>query len=71
MQDNGVGIDKEYQKTIFDRFSQVVDANEEIQNSSGLGLTITRDIVKLHGGTILLDSELGKGAKFTIVLPAE
>ena len=71
VQDNGVGIDKEYQKTIFDRFSQVVDANEEIQNSSGLGLTITRDIVKLHGGTILLDSELGKGAKFTIVLPVE
>lgn len=71
IQDTGVGISKEHQTNIFDRFKQVVDANEHIQNSSGLGLTITRDIVKLHGGSINLESEPGKGSKFTIILPLE
>ncbi|MGL5756465.1 MAG: ligand-binding sensor domain-containing protein [Paraclostridium sp.] len=71
VEDNGIGIDEKNQKIIFDRFRQVVDANEEIQNSSGLGLTITRDIIKLHGGEIYLESKIGKGSKFTIVLPVE
>ncbi|MEG2786592.1 MAG: two-component regulator propeller domain-containing protein [Romboutsia sp.] len=71
VEDNGIGIDEKNQKIIFDRFRQVVDANEEIQNSSGLGLTITRDIIMLHGGEIYLESKIGKGSKFTIVLPVE
>ncbi|MCG4723120.1 cell wall metabolism sensor histidine kinase WalK, partial [Alistipes putredinis] len=52
-------------------FRQVVDANEEIQNSSGLGLTITKEIVNLHGGEIYIESEFGKGSKFIIILPIE
>ena len=71
VKDDGIGIDEEYKKIIFDRFRQVVDANEEIQNSSGLGLTITKEIVNLHGGEIYVESEIGKGSKFTIVLPIE
>lgn len=71
VQDTGVGISKENQTNVFDRFKQVVGANEHIQNSSGLGLTITRDIVKLHGGEIHLESEPGKGSKFIIILPLE
>lgn len=71
VEDNGIGINEENQKIIFDRFRQVVGANEEIQNSSGLGLTITRDIVTLHGGEIYLESKIGKGSKFIIVLPID
>ncbi|WP_373598162.1 ligand-binding sensor domain-containing protein [Paraclostridium bifermentans] len=71
VEDNGIGIDEKNQKVIFDRFKQAVGANEQIQNSSGLGLTITRDIVKLHGGEITLESEIGKGSKFIIILPVE
>lgn len=71
VKDTGIGIDEENKRIIFDRFRQVVDANEEIQNSSGLGLTITKDIVKLHDGEIYVESELGKGSKFIIVLPIE
>lgn len=69
VKDNGIGIDEEHKKIIFDRFRQVVDANEEIQNSSGLGLTITKEIVNLHGGEIYIESEFGKGSKFIIILP--
>ncbi|GKZ05499.1 hypothetical protein ANS017_11070 [Paraclostridium bifermentans] len=71
VKDNGIGIDEEHKKIIFDRFRQVVDANEEIQNSSGLGLTITKEIVNLHGGEIYIESEFGKGSKFIIILPIE
>lgn len=71
VKDNGIGIDEENKRIIFDRFRQVVDANEAIQNSSGLGLTITKDIVNLHGGEIYIESELGKGSKFIIVLPTK
>lgn len=71
VKDDGIGIDEEHKKIIFDRFRQVVDANEEIQNSSGLGLTITKEIVNLHGGEIYIESEFGKGSKFIIILPIE
>ena len=65
--DTGIGIDKKYHDIIFDRFNQVVDAHSETKGS-GLGLTITKQIIKLHGGTISLESEIGKGSKFTIIL---
>ncbi|MDO7204930.1 HAMP domain-containing sensor histidine kinase [Paraclostridium bifermentans] len=60
VKDNGIGIDEEHKKIIFDRFRQVVDANEEIQNSIGLGLTITKEIVNLHGGEIYIEVNLEK-----------
>jgi signal transduction histidine kinase len=66
VEDNGIGIAKEYQEKIFQKFEQV-DSN--IQNSTGLGLTITKELVKLHGGTINLTSEVNKGSKFIIALP--
>lgn len=69
--DTGKGIEEEYQKTIFDRFNQIVDENSEITGGSGLGLTITRQIIELHGGRIFVNSIVGKGSKFIIEIPFE
>ena len=69
--DTGIGIDKECQKFIFDRFNQVVDEQSEVKGGSGLGLTITKNIVEMHNGNINVESELNKGSKFTINLPAK
>ncbi|MDK2562584.1 two-component regulator propeller domain-containing protein [Romboutsia sedimentorum] len=68
--DNGIGIDKEYQDNIFDRFNQVLDMKKEaLKGGSGLGLTITKHIIQKHNGRIYLESEEGKGSKFIITLP--
>ena len=65
--DTGVGIDEKHQKTIFDRFNQV--ENNEAKGGSGLGLSITSKIVELHNGEIYVESKLGEGSKFVIILP--
>ena len=66
--DTGCGIDEKFHKAIFDRFSQVEDS-EPVKSGSGLGLTITSQIIKLHKGKIYVESELGKGSTFVIILP--
>ena len=68
VKDSGVGIDKKYHESIFNRFNQIVDQNAETKGGSGLGLTITKQIIENHGGKIYLESEVGKGSKFIIVL---
>ena len=65
IKDNGCGIEKKFHRKIFKKFEQI-DAKE---NSTGLGLTITKELVKLHGGKIKLNSEKDKGAEFLIILP--
>ena len=67
--DTGAGIDKKYHETIFDRFNQVEDEQSKIKVGSGLGLTITSKIVDLHKGEIYVESELGEGSNFVIILP--
>jgi signal transduction histidine kinase/ligand-binding sensor domain-containing protein/DNA-binding response OmpR family regulator len=69
--DTGIGLSPEEQHRIFDRFFQA-DTDVSIMNQgSGIGLSITRDFVKLHGGTIGVESESGKGSVFTVCLPLE
>lgn len=68
VKDTGVGIDKKYHDSIFNRFNQVIDKNTESKGGSGLGLTITKQIIDMHGGKIYVESELGKGCKFIIIL---
>ena len=69
IEDNGIGISKEDQEFIFKRFSQVEGNGATKATSSGIGLTLVKHIVDLHGGYIRLESELNKGSKFTIGLP--
>jgi two-component system sensor histidine kinase/response regulator len=68
IRDNGIGIPAEEHARIFDRFYQV---NRDLyeQQGVGLGLSIAQSIVELHQGTIKVESALGEGSTFTIVLP--
>lgn len=69
IKDDGIGIDKKYHKAIFDRFGQVFNQASEEYGGSGLGLTLTSQIVSLHNGDIEVISELNEGAEFIITLP--
>ena len=67
--DTGVGISKNEQKRIFDRFYRVDKARSRSQGGSGLGLSIAQAIALAHRGSIEVQSEIGKGSNFTIRLP--
>ena len=69
VQDSGIGIQPDMHDKIFERFYQL-DTAGDIQNSgSGIGLVITKEFVKLHGGTIRVESEPEKGTCFIVTLP--
>lgn len=67
--DTGVGIAPEHQTKIFDRFYRASDDRSRLTGGSGLGLSIARAIAQAHGGSIQVQSELGKGSLFTVQLP--
>jgi two-component system, OmpR family, phosphate regulon sensor histidine kinase PhoR len=69
IQDNGVGIKKEYQKHIFDKFFRVPTGNVHNVKGFGLGLAYVKQIVDAHHGLIKVESELNIGTKFIISLP--
>ncbi|SFO65802.1 Signal transduction histidine kinase [Chitinophaga sp. YR627] len=69
VKDNGIGIPLEQQERIFERFFQHDIPGSLLNQGSGIGLSITREFVKLHGGTITVDSAPGMGSTFTILLP--
>ncbi|MBC5995526.1 histidine kinase [Romboutsia ilealis] len=69
IKDTGIGISKENQLTIFNKFNQVLDSNSESKGGSGLGLTITKHLIELHNGQISVKSKLGEGSEFIIILP--
>ena len=68
VQDNGIGIDKKYHNKIFTKFVHLNNIYTKGQSSTGLGLTITKELVKLHKGKITLESTLNKGSTFTVTL---
>jgi signal transduction histidine kinase len=69
--DTGIGISPENQSIIFDAFRQVDGSSIREYGGTGLGLAITQKLVNLHGGHVWVDSELGKGSTFTVLLPAQ
>jgi signal transduction histidine kinase len=68
--DTGLGIAPADQATIFEEFRQVGSESQK-QEGTGLGLTLTKKFVELHGGHIWVSSEVGKGSTFTFTLPRE
>ncbi len=69
VEDEGIGILKEYHDKIFDKFFQVDKTSTRINEGSGIGLSIVKSIVDIHNGYIKVDSQLGIGSKFSIYLP--
>ena len=69
VQDTGLGIARENLKLIFDPFWQVTQNTTRAAGGSGLGLSVTRRLAELLGGTVIVDSELGLGSTFRVTLP--
>lgn len=65
--DHGIGIEPDKRDKIFDRFERAVSVRN--YGGFGLGLFVTRNVVEAHGGTVVVDSEPGKGSRFTVDLP--
>ncbi len=69
VKDTGIGIKKEKQELIFEQFRQVDESFSRETEGSGIGLSITKCLVDMHGGNIRVESEYGKGSEFIIELP--
>lgn len=67
--DEGIGISKEEQKKIFRKFYRILRSKGHDEEGSGLGLTLVKYIAEAHKGRVEVESEVGKGSKFSLVLP--
>jgi signal transduction histidine kinase len=68
VEDNGIGFEQEHAEKIFDLFDRL--HSKSAYEGTGLGLSICKKIADNHGGTIMAQSERGKGSTFTLILPA-
>jgi PAS domain S-box-containing protein len=69
VEDTGIGIAPEHVEVVFERFRQVDGSSSRRAGGTGLGLNITKRLVEMHGGRIWVESELGKGSKFSFTMP--
>jgi signal transduction histidine kinase/ligand-binding sensor domain-containing protein/DNA-binding response OmpR family regulator len=71
VEDTGIGIEKEKQAFIFDRFYQVRDAKANTKMGTGIGLHLSKMMIELHKGSIRVESDPGQGSKFIVTLPLD
>jgi signal transduction histidine kinase/ligand-binding sensor domain-containing protein/DNA-binding response OmpR family regulator len=71
VKDSGIGISEEHHETIFDRFYQVENSNQSLFEGTGIGLALSKDLVKLLNGDITLESTVGKGSTFIVDIPSD
>jgi len=69
VEDTGIGISSEKLSHIFDRFYQVSSSDSRMQEGTGIGLALVKDLVKLHHGSVSVTSKKGRGSTFTVHLP--
>lgn len=69
--DSGVGIEKEYQKSIFDEFTQISNLDSKVRIGSGLGLAVSKNLAELMGGKMWVESVKGAGSTFYFTIPCE
>ncbi|MGC4102392.1 hybrid sensor histidine kinase/response regulator transcription factor [Ferruginibacter sp.] len=69
VKDTGIGIPEDKKEAVFGRFFQTHSPSSILNQGSGIGLSITKEFVKMHGGTIEVESEISKGSTFTVRLP--
>ncbi len=71
VKDNGIGIEAEDLDIIFDRFKQIDTSLSRNSEGTGIGLSLVKAIAELHGGSIHVESEIGVGSKFTVMLSSK
>jgi signal transduction histidine kinase len=71
VEDTGEGIPADELEAVFDKFHQVRRAGQGKPQGTGLGLTIAKSLIELHGGRIWVESEVGRGTRFVLTLPTE
>ena len=69
VQDTGVGIAADELDKVFEKFYRSNDPRVQEQTGTGLGLALSQEVVRLHGGKITVESEINKGSTFTMTLP--
>ena len=70
VEDTGIGMSREQQSIIFERFGKIEENTKKLYRGAGLGLTICKKLVELMGGTISVESQISKGTIFSLRLPA-
>ncbi len=71
VEDSGIGIAPEHLEHLFEDFYRAPNAKTFSENGTGLGLSIVRQSVQMHGGTVRVESEIGRGTRFIVTLPVE
>jgi signal transduction histidine kinase len=69
VEDTGIGIPKDDLPRIFEEFYRAAHAREHASDGTGFGLAIVKAVAEQHGGSVAVDSEVGRGTRFTVTVP--